>query len=467
MREAFETAQRDGRDSSGAHEAARWSAEAGEWVGEDGEPSKITPMHWYPRSFFPFSSSRSPPQPPAAGDVGAPRPVVAPPVALEAFEAQTASVEANPTPHARRRFAASSITATLDRYGIFGFSMMGILGISMMGILGISMMGGQVAEQATQLPSDSEASSFSRDIAFQQPSQADQATAQAQAQVKQAVEATAPQARQSLEKEQRPEILANELAEARGTINGLNLQLEAAAANSAQLLGQERDKAAALLQDATAARQEQAASMVQHRQALDEQRAHSAALASELAMARREIETQAASLRKAGDEAKQLKQAAESAMAELRQSLQQERDRTEAMARDLESARPTIDGRAALERSADSQSAQATQAVGAAASGQPAAAASQGGPEVARLMARAKALLGQGNIGAARTVLERAAETGSAKASFALAETYDPVILSTWGAYGTRADATKAREFYAKARDGGISEAKDRFNALR
>jgi hypothetical protein len=171
-------------DSSGAYEAARWSAEAGERVGEDGEPSKITPTHWYPRSFFPFSSSRAPPQPSAVGDVVAPRSVVAAaPVTFEAFEAQTAPVEANPTPHARRRFAASSITTTLDRYGIFGFSMMGIFGIS--------MMGGQVAEQATQLPSDSEASSFSRDIAFQQPSEADQATAQAHAQVKQAVEATA------------------------------------------------------------------------------------------------------------------------------------------------------------------------------------------------------------------------------------------------------------------------------------
>ena len=54
MREAFETAPRDGSvviledDASGTYEAARWSAEAGEWVGEDGEPIKITPTHWYP-----------------------------------------------------------------------------------------------------------------------------------------------------------------------------------------------------------------------------------------------------------------------------------------------------------------------------------------------------------------------------------------------------------------------------------
>ena len=48
-------------------------------------------------------------------------------------------------------------------------------------------------------------------------------------------------------------------------------------------------------------------------------------------------------MRKASDETGQLKQAA--AMAELRQSLQQERDKTEAMARDLEAARRTVDAR--------------------------------------------------------------------------------------------------------------------------
>jgi len=83
------------------------------------------------------------------------------------------------------------------------------------------------------------------------------------------------------------------------------------------------------------------------------------------------------------------------------------------------------------------------------------------------LISRASALLRQGDIGAARVVLERAAQTGSAQASFTLAETYDPVILSAWGTYGTRGDTTKAREFYANAYAGGIQEAKDRINALR
>jgi hypothetical protein len=87
--------------------------------------------------------------------------------------------------------------------------------------------------------------------------------------------------------------------------------------------------------------------------------------------------------------------------------------------------------------------------------------------EPARLMARASLLLGQGNIGVARVVLERAAEMGSAPALFTLAETYDPAVLSAWGTFGTQGDAAKARELYAKAFAGGIREARDRLNASR
>jgi hypothetical protein len=63
-------------------------------------------------------------------------------------------------------------------------------------------------------------------------------------------------------------------------------------------------------------------------------------------------------------------------------------------------------------------------------------------------------------------VLQRAVVSGSALAGFTLAETYDPAILATWGTYGTRGDATKARELYAKARAGGILDAKDRLDKL-
>ncbi len=160
----------------------------------------------------------------------------------------------------------------------------------------------------------------------------------------------------------------------------------------------------------------------------------------------------------------QQKQAAETTIAELRRSLQQERDRTEAMARDFASVQRTTDGRVAVGRSADSHVVHVTQAVN---SEPPKAAEAQGNAEAAKLIARARVLLGQGNIGAARIVLERAAESGNAQASFMLAETYDPVILSAWGTYGTRGEAAKAREHYAKAHAGGIREAKDRLDALR
>jgi hypothetical protein len=342
MRRTIETAPRDGRvviledDVFGTYDVAHWSPEAGEWVGENGEPIKVTSSHWYPMRgdnylqqghdvssspsqagpsasrarrysfFFPFSSSRAAPQ-----------------------RLQTAPVEATRVSRARRRFAASSIAATLVGTALIGLNFRAEISayvtryIDQQDIFRISAIGGQVIEQ-TQLPSqDSRKTDL---LPLQQQAEAGQASAQAAAQVKPAAEASAPEAQQSLEKEQRPEVLAHELAEARRDIDGLNLQLQARDTKTAQLLGQEREKTAALAQEAAAARQELTASMEQHRHALEEERARSAALASELAMARREIETQIALLRKAGDEAAQQKQAAESATAQLRQSLQQERE---------------------------------------------------------------------------------------------------------------------------------------------
>jgi hypothetical protein len=498
MRRTIETAPRDGNaiiledDASGTYDVAHWSAETGEWVGENGKPGKIKPTHWYSLQgdnflqqghdissspslarpsasrahrysfFFPFSLRRAPPQWSAASDVIASRSVpVAAPMTVEAFKAQTAPVEANPAPHARRGFAASSIAATLIAAALIGVYFRAEVAAyvtrhaGQQDIVGVSTIGEQIVEQTIGLLSQDLRKIYA--LALQQRTEVDQAGAQAGAQLKQAVEASASP---------RPEVLANELAEARRAIDGLNLQLQAEATKTAQLLGQEREKTAALAQEATAAQQELTASTVQHRHALEEERARSAALTSELAIARREIETQVTLLRKAGDEAVQLKQATERSMAELRQSLQQERDRVEAPAQGLESTRHPIGVRIALERAANSPINQVKQAAEAAAAEQPAAAEAQGGPEAARLLARANGLLGQGNIGAARIVLERAAETGSAQASFMLAETYDPVILSTWETYGTRGDAAKARELYAKAHVGGVQEAKDRFNAL-
>jgi hypothetical protein len=82
-------------------------------------------------------------------------------------------------------------------------------------------------------------------------------------------------------------------------------------------------------------------------------------------------------------------------------------------------------------------------------------------------MSRANLLLAQGDIGAARVVLERATDFGSAAALFALAETFDPAVLSAWGTVGTQGDAARAGDLYAKALAGGVAAAKDRLATLR
>jgi hypothetical protein len=98
----------------------------------------------------------------------------------------------------------------------------------------------------------------------------------------------------------------------------------------------------------------------------------------------------------------------------------------------IDSARRTASARVTPEPVATNQIVKPAQAVAVVAAVQPTAGV-QGGPEAKRLVARASALLSQGDIGAARAMLERAVETGSAQASFMLAETYDPGIVSAWG----------------------------------
>lgn len=97
---------------------------------------------------------------------------------------------------------------------------------------------------------------------------------------------------------------------------------------------------------------------------------------------------------------------------------------------------------------------------------QPEAGAEQSGPQAVRLLARANLLLDQGNIGAARNMLDRAAALGSAEALFWLAETYDPLLLPARNAVGTQSDIAKARALYGQALAAGISEAKLRLESL-
>jgi hypothetical protein len=83
-------------------------------------------------------------------------------------------------------------------------------------------------------------------------------------------------------------------------------------------------------------------------------------------------------------------------------------------------------------------------------------------PKENPLVARARTLLGRGDIGGARGILQRAMEEGSSEAAFALAQTYDEKMLSQWNALGTQPDAEKARELYRRAYEGGYRQAHKR-----
>jgi hypothetical protein len=237
-------------------------------------------------------------------------------------------------------------------------------------------------------------------------------------------------------------------------------------AKNAQLLEQERMRAAAVAEQAATARLELAASTEKHRQALEEERARSLALSGEVAASRRKVETLTEQLRVASEAEVQARQAIERTTMDFRKSLQQERDRAEAMARDVESLRRTIVARSTSAVAANNQASNAARPAEMAPIAKPPGDEVHDSSEVTKSIARARALLGQGNISAARVVLEHAAETGSALASFALAETYDPLVLLTWKTYGTLGDAAKARELYERAYAGGVQDAKRRADAL-
>ena len=287
-------------------------------VNKNGELSKIEPTHWYPlpRDKYLLQENGGTSDPFRVGP---------------------------PASRSRWRFAASSITAALVAavlVGVYFRSEVAAI-VTRYGYagqpnnFGVSSFGEDVAQ--TRLPSQG---SRNTSLALQQRAEADQAyeqtVAEKAAQAKQAPEALAP--RQSFEKEHRTEVLANELAQARRAINRLNQQLRAGAANSAELLGQEREKATALVQEAAAARQE-----------LEEERARGTALASELATAR--LETERALPNKARDDAAQFSQTPETRTAEL----QQERD---SISSELATARLETETKVALLEKARDDAAQ-------------------------------------------------------------------------------------------------------------
>jgi hypothetical protein len=480
----IETAPRDGRflilrEASGKYDIACWAPEAAGWVREDGEPIKIAPSYWHPIGGENYlhpgvDKSNSPSQPEVSGFLGAAaeQPFIGEIIVSRSDGAPPEAVESVETGFTR--FAVFSIAASLVVAACIGMYFRAEITSYVVrhavrqDLFEISTISGRVVGQASQWWSRNFASrvppaQISQGKNTQQVDASARHIAEFQLQAKaegmevEASNTTPANAATRLkpaaipvehghasEEHDRGAMLANELTIARGDFETKAARLIKAADEAAQL------------------RQTAETTTTELRQSLLLERDRVAALARELAKARRDLETEVALSSKAGEEVEQLRQTAKAATVKL----EQERNRSAELARDLESAQRVIGANSMTERPPGSQIDPMKQ-VRERAVAEPPRTPEQDGPEAARLMARASALLAQGSIGAARTVLDRAAETGSAEANFMLAETYDPIVLSKWGTYGTRGEATKARELYTKAQAGGIREAKDRLDALR
>ena len=83
-----------------------------------------------------------------------------------------------------------------------------------------------------------------------------------------------------------------------------------------------------------------------------------------------------------------------------------------------------------------------------------------GASEVALMMEKGAALIANGDIGAARAMFQRAAEAGDPAGTFALAETYDPLVLGIMGTKGgITSDIALANSGYEKAKELGLTAA--------
>lgn len=86
--------------------------------------------------------------------------------------------------------------------------------------------------------------------------------------------------------------------------------------------------------------------------------------------------------------------------------------------------------------------------------------------ETAILIKRGKDLLADGDLAAARLLLRRAAEAGSAEGALTLGTTFDPVVLHRLGVIGATPDLAKARHWYQRAAELGSSAASQQLAGL-
>jgi hypothetical protein len=326
-----------------------------------------------------------------------------------------------------------------------------------------------------------------------------------------AAQAARTRQEQALDQERdRANALARELISLRAELDAARIvgseeAVQAAAAEIKQMraLAQERDRAEALARELTSLRTEletsraaslealptAAAATIEQTQAFEKERDRTGTLTSELASARKEAEE--CSARPAAAHAKVLQVTETNRAIAVKQklALANERDRADALARELTSVRNELEARnrqiavlnaplavhscepavdlsqiavANLERPFVSElphpSVQST-AHKAASDLDPkvvmamerftsASAASRSPVREQRLPAWANALLQQADISGARPLLEHAIERGSIRAALMPAETYDAHVRRSWPARGISDDLTKARDLH-------------------
>jgi hypothetical protein len=86
--------------------------------------------------------------------------------------------------------------------------------------------------------------------------------------------------------------------------------------------------------------------------------------------------------------------------------------------------------------------------------------------EIAALLRRGEELLANGDLAAARLLLQRVAETKNAQAAFQLASSYDPAALKKLSNNSVAADPALAQYWYERARDWGSPDASSPLEAL-
>lgn len=82
------------------------------------------------------------------------------------------------------------------------------------------------------------------------------------------------------------------------------------------------------------------------------------------------------------------------------------------------------------------------------------------------LLTRGLEMLSAGDVAGGRLLLTRAAEAGEARASLALAGSYDAPVMGYLGVVGVPPDSAKARAWYIKAAEQGSPEASRRLERL-